>query len=100
MYFGKETVLGSQGAPLCPPLSAPGPGALLCLPWDLASGLPSEESGLAHGPPLAPSASCSLKELAQEAGFCAKPLESSSAPVIKEGDATGKVDRPGAVAPS
>lgn len=94
MYFGKETVLGSQSAPLCPPLSAPGPGALLCqagllsLPSDLASGLPSDESGLADGPLLAPSASCSLKELAQEAGFCAKPL-SSSAPVIKEDDATG-----------
>lgn len=75
----------------------PGPGALLrqaglpCLPLDpLSSGLPSEKSGLADGPLPAPSASCSLKELAEEARFCAKPLESSLASVIEENDAIGK----------
>lgn len=97
MYFGKETCAGLTECSLVSSPVCPSPGALLCqagllcLPLDLSSGLPSDESGLAHGPLLAPSASWSLKELAQEAGFCAKPLESSSASVIKEDDATGKI---------
>lgn len=35
----------------------------------------------------------SLKELADEAHFCEKPLESSLASIIKESDAIGKICR-------
>lgn len=97
MYFGKETVLGSQTTPLCPSLSA-----LTLVPscarrvscasrWTPSSVLPSSKSGLADGPLLAPGASYSLKEPAEEARFYAKPLESSLASIIKENDAIGKI---------
>lgn len=91
IYFGKEGRVGRTERSLCPSL-CPCPRRVSSVsPWTLCTGLTYKQPGPADGPLLALGASCSLKELADEAHFCAKPLESSLASIIKENDAIGKI---------
>lgn len=105
VYFGKEKSVGHIELSLCPSLSAlalpcvslPKAGliGLICLSLaplllpHLKSAGPSRWPST--GSKRLPFSERTLKELADEAHFCAKPLESSLASIIKENDAIGKI---------